>query len=223
MSLYKMSINQIADFSEASEAKKRQLIKQQQNPNKFLIPWYQLAKARMRKSLANKGDLRPVYDAIETLINRVPENNRQEIDKRVSQEALDRFIKMNISKLLGKYEYQSFKPEQKSVIISGVEIIIAPDVVIRAEIEGQTYLGGVKLHLAKGNQFNLHKSRIVSFLVYKYLLTIASDGEKVLPELCFSIDIFAGRIMPSDKEDSDLLNQELRELCEEIKYLWNDV
>ena len=44
---YHISVNQFAEFSKATPASKARIIKQQIEVNKFLIPWYQMAKAKM--------------------------------------------------------------------------------------------------------------------------------------------------------------------------------
>lgn len=45
MNSCRMSINQVADFIRATEKGRMRLIRQQQEPDKFRIPWYQLPKA----------------------------------------------------------------------------------------------------------------------------------------------------------------------------------
>ncbi|MBX9782775.1 MAG: hypothetical protein K2X48_05690 [Chitinophagaceae bacterium] len=59
MSKYFISTNQLAEYSQATEASKKRIIKQQKVPNKLLIPWYQKAKGAIKKFFSNTSDYAP--------------------------------------------------------------------------------------------------------------------------------------------------------------------
>lgn len=211
-----LSVNQFANYTRATEKGKQKIVAQQLNPNKFLVPWYQLSKARIKKSLESK-DLLPIHDGIKELMNRVPQNRRQDIDRRTSIEALERFVQMNILKIFSKYDYTVIKPEIKSVVISGVEVIVAPDIIIRTIVDGKVSYGAVKIHICKSKPFDLKRAEIVSTIIYKYLKTsIAKQDEVVLPEFCFCLDVFGGRIV-SVPSNLNALNEEITETCKDIQ------
>ncbi|MGD9994029.1 MAG: hypothetical protein AB7S69_12070 [Salinivirgaceae bacterium] len=218
---YIISINQMAEFSSATEAGKRRIITQQLNPNKIKISYYQMPKARVKKSLALKGDLKPVFDGINTLLSRQPVNKRQETDKTVSIEAMERFIQLKLPKILKEIDYSVIKPEKKTTTISDVKVIVSPDLIIKGLFNGQTVMGALKIHISKHKPFDLQKSQIVSTTIYKYLQNeIVDDSAIVLPELCFCLDIFSGR-MVSAKDAHESKYNEIIELCDEIKRFWD--
>jgi hypothetical protein len=219
---YKISINQLADFSTATESRKKSILKQQKKPNPFLIPWYQLAKSKMKKSIVAKGDLEPIDLGIEELNSRKPKSNRQVIDRQVSIEALRLFKEVQLPQMLKDFPYEIVKKGKiKSIYINGVEVIISPDVIYRVRINGQKFLGGVKLHVAKGNIFDNKQLRYISTLIYQYLNEIiAEDDEEVLKELCLSFDIFGQRVISAPHNIHNCL-YDIREYCDEIKTLWN--
>lgn len=216
-----ISLNQLADFSKGSDAKKRRIINQQKTPNTFMMSYYQLAKARIKKSIANNGDIQPVLDGIEELKKRSLTKPRQISDKIVSLEALQRFISFQIPSILKNYNYNILKKvESKSIFIKGVEVIISPDLIIEIEIEGKKYLGAVKTHISKGNKFDQKQQLYVASALHKYLETeIAKKGELVLPELCLSIDVFGDGIISSPKDISSKI-RDIEVMCEEIKTMW---
>jgi len=218
---YVISINQLADFSIATDKGKRRIIRQQKNPNKFLVSWYQLSKSRIRKTLENNCDLTPVFDGIEELVNRKPTKPRQILDRQVSIQALKRFVNIKLPKLLKNIPYQVIKKvETKSIIYKGVEIIISPEVIFKLKIDGKEYLGAVKIHISKNNVFDNNQSRYISSLLYKYLdEVVAKNGEKVMPELCLSIDVFGEKIISVPKNVEKKL-EDIEVLCEEVKSLW---
>ncbi|WP_248724400.1 hypothetical protein [Seonamhaeicola sp. ML3] len=218
----KISINQFADFSKASDSKKRTIIKQQKNPNKFLVSWYQLSKSRIKKSIENNGDLDPIIKGIEELKGRIPKKPRQVLDRIVSIEALQRYIHIKLPDMLKTIPYETIKKvESKSVYINGVEIIVSPDVIIRIKVNGKTYLGAVKIHVSKSNIFDNIQSRYISVLIKKYLEeVVAKDGDKVLDDLCLSIDIFGERIISAPNNISKAIT-EINVICNEVKSFWN--
>lgn len=219
---YIISINQFADFSKATDAKKRRIIKQQKEPNKFMVAYYQLAKARMRKVIEKNGDLEPILEGIQELILRKPEKPRQANDRMVSLEAMKRFINLRLPDLLCNVPHEVVKKVKiKSIILNGVEIIISPDVIIRLELDGKKYIGAVKIHISKNNVFDNEQSRYISSLIFKYLKdVIAKEGEEVLEELCLSIDVFGDKVISVPKNVPNTLKN-IEVICEEVKSIWD--
>lgn len=219
---YNISINQLADFSKSSEAQKKKIIKQQKTPDTFKTAWYQLAKARIKKAMANKGDIQPILDGIEVLKGKTLTKKRQIDDRIVSLDAMQRFISLQIPSLLKDYDYKVLKKvESKSIFIKGVEVIVSPDLIIEIEIDGKNYLGGVKTHISKGNKFDNKQQAYVASAIYKYLETeVAKNGQIVLPDLCISIDIFGDGFVTSPENINEKM-KDIEVICEEVKKMWD--
>ncbi len=82
-------------------------------------------------------------------------------------------------------------------------------------------MGGVKIHISKNKPFDLQKSKIVASTISTFLKSEIADNEtKVLPELCFCIDVFSERITSANQTDESTLI-EITETCKEIKQAWN--
>lgn len=217
-----ISINQLADFFGSTPSVKRRILKQQINPSKVRVNWYQLSKSRIRKSLALKGDLTPILDGLSILKNRIPKNKREESDKIVSIAALERYVNMNISTMLKNIDYKQIQANQKITKIHGINVIVAPDVVFKGFYNGVEVLGAIKIHVVKGKPFDIQKSKIVASLIYSYLRSEVADGSvQVLPELCLCIDIFGDRIVSATGVDIST-HKDIEQVCEEIKELWNE-
>ena len=219
-----ISINQLAEFSKATQKGKAKIIKQQIVPNPFLIQWYQLAKARLKKSISKNWDLNPVYSGIELLKKRTKfKNNRQQIDQKVSLEALQSFLSTPAPIILQSIEYERVIPDTKSLVLGNLEIIVAPDVVFRTEIDGQKFLGGFKFHVSKSKVFDLKQSSLVATVLWKYLdREVAREDEIVMPGLCFCYDVFASRIV-SGNEDSAALIENINMWGQEVTQIWDSL
>ncbi len=221
MAEYKISINQLANFSTSSEYKKKAIVKQQKTPPKVLVARYGLAKARIRKAIANYGNIQPILDGIQVLKNRTPEKPFDINNKIVSIEAMERFIKMKLPDFLKENVYEVLKkPKVNSFYVSDVEIIVSADLIIKVFIDGQAFLGGVKIHISKGDPFDNERSKYVSTCLYQYLdLTFENSDVLVLPELCLSIDVFADTITSTPKNIEKIL-EDIEVMCIEIKKIW---
>ncbi len=223
MSSIRGSVIQMANFAFGTDATKNRIVKQQLKPNKFLIPWYQLSKARIAKSLKLRGDSKPIEEAIEILVNRVPTSKRQATDKTVSLEALERYVTMKIPKILSDFRYEVVKPVVRSTMIAGVEVSVSPEVIVRGEIDGETVIGGLKIHISKGDPFEKERAQYVSNTIYHYLRNeIAEEGEHVLPNLCYTIEIFGGRIVQASNNVLKKGLEELNFVAEEYKRVWKN-
>lgn len=220
MSDYYISTNQLAEYSISTEASKKRILKQQKAPNKFLIPWYQKAKSATKKYLFNTSDTTPIDKAISELNLKIPTNNRQKIDKAVSIEALEELKKIKIPSTLKHLNYEIVNIDERSIMIDGVDVIVAPEIVIKAKRKNQIIYGGVKIHISKGKPFNMLQAQHVATTVYKLLETkIAKDNEQVVPELCFCLDVFSGNLVPPPSNINKEISK-IKFLCNEIKSYW---
>ncbi|MEQ8473878.1 MAG: hypothetical protein RIC35_21960 [Marinoscillum sp.] len=221
MSSPKISINQLAEFHSATDASKKRIIKNQQSPNKFLLPWYQLPKARIKKCIELRGDKSPIEEAMKLLENKAPQNDRQRIDKQVSIEALERFVTMRLPSVLSDIgEYEIIRPSKKFLMIGEVEIIVAPEVVIKGRLNNQVVYGAVKIHISKNKPFDFTKATYVATTIKKYLeAAVAQENEFVIPDLCICLDVFSGRLVKASTESITFL--EIENICNELNRLWD--
>lgn len=220
MSKYYISINQFAEFSNANESSKKRILKQQKNPNKLLIPWYQRAKGAIRKYFVDVNDYSVIDKAIQILTEKIPSNNRQKIDRQVSIEALEELKRVKLPSILQHLDYEVITAIEKNLLINNVDIKVSPEVIIRAKYKGEVIYGAIKIHISKGKPFNLNQATYVATTMYQFLKkNVILDGEKVLPELCLCLDIFSGRLVPAPENiTSEILK--IKIICNEIKELW---
>jgi hypothetical protein len=221
MSKYIISINQMAEFSTATESVRKRIIKQQLNPSKVRVGYYQMPKARVKKSIQEKGDLQPVLNGIKTLMARKPETKYQERNRLVSIEAMERFVTMKLPSVLQEIDYEVIKPKKKSTDFSDVEVLVSPDLIIKGIFNGKTVIGALKIHISKHNPFDLQKSQLVSAGIYHFLNDeVVKEGEEILPELCLCLDVFGGRTV-SAKDSYKSKYSEIIAICNEIKNMWD--
>jgi hypothetical protein len=213
----RISVNPLAEYLLATERRRNQILKDQLNPDPLRIPRYQLAKARIRKSISLNGDLKPINDGIRVLKNKKPEKQWQKNDVVNSIIVLEKFKKMTIHSLITDNEIEVIKPEQKHLNFKGLSIIISPDVIFRITIDGKKCIGACKIHISKTKPFNHVQSKLIANLLEQYLSNcVAGEDDFVDPALCFCIDPFSGTNINSNSRVSIDMKQ-VTQLCEEIK------
>lgn len=218
----KISINQFAEYSsKKSESARMTLIRKQKEPDEFSSRWYRLAKSRIRKSLIGGGDLFPIYDGIETLINQSPEGNLMRRNKVVSIEALEQFVSMKLPKFLVEGKFEVIKIDRKSIEIKGLNIYLSPELVFKlTNSVGESIIGAMKIHICKSKPFSFQTAELASVVLYDFLKKIVNSNEIVDPRYCFTIDIFGNRIVPAPLNYKHYLDQ-IDNLCEEIVRYWD--
>lgn len=218
----RISVNQFVEFGNAkSENAKMRIVRQQIVPNPFLIPWYQLAKSCIRKSLRNGGELSPIFKGIEILMNKVPANKRQLDDKKASISALEKFAVMDLPNFILEDKFEVIKLDRKSIEIKGLDISLSPEFVFRVLKPNRVpIIGAMKLHICKSKPFSLQTAELASTVLYEFLKVAVDSGERVDPKYCFTIDVFGDRIVPAPINLKDY-NKTIDELCEEIVKYWD--
>lgn len=217
MEKYKISINPLAEYFEATESRRTRILQEQQNPNPVKIPHYQLAKARIKKSIELSGSLVPVNDGIKLLKARKPENVRKKNDIINSVFVLEKYKQMLVTDLITKNEVEIIKVAQKFIDYNGIRITISPNIVFRITVNGEKRIGACKIHVSKGKPFSTKQSKLVASLLELYLNNcVVAEDEIVDPVLCICLDPFAGTtINANSKVALDMLV--VKDLCKEIR------
>lgn len=219
---YKISINPLIDFFKGTEAKKKSVIRNQKEPSVIMVGWHQTSRACIKKSLSLNGDKSPIIEGSNRLKLKVVEKPRQVQNKFVSLEGMQKYLNIEIPEMLKNHNLTIIKKRTiKSTFIKGVEITVSPDIVFTMDYKGRKYIGGVKIHLSKGNIFDNQELKIVATILHKHISEIAEKYNAIaLPEICYSMDVFGERIISSSKKPERILSQ-VKNICDEIKRFWN--
>lgn len=219
---YKISINPLIDFFKGTESKKKRVIRSQKEPSIIMVGWHQTSRASIKKSLSLNGDRAPIIEGSNRLKTKVAEKPRQIQNKFVSLEGMQKYLNIEIPEMLKNHNLTIIKKRPiKSTFINSVEITVSPDIVFTIQYNGKKYIGGVKIHLSKGNIFDNQELKIVATILHKHISEIADEYDAIpLPEICYSMDVFGERIVSSPEKPERLLLQ-IGNICEEVKRFWN--
>jgi len=216
MSVFTISINQLSEYISASDARKRTIVKQQLNPSSLVVPWYKSARTAMKKCIENGFSKSFIISGIEKLQKSKQESDFQKNNVRASIEALNIFLKIHFPDHIEKMKCTFLKADNKILHIEGVDIKVAPDVIIRTKVNGKSVVGGIKFRLSKGHGFEMLNCLCAATAMKLFLQKhVANSDEVVDPAFCLSVDVFSERVVPAPK-DTLQYEQILAEACKEI-------
>jgi hypothetical protein len=217
MKNYQISINPFAEYLEATEYRRKKILEEQVEPDPVRIPYYQLARAKMKKSIELSGSNQPVIDGLGELKIRKPEKAWQKADQTNSIKALENYSRMLLPELITENKLEIISAKQKHINYNGITINISPNIIFRITVDGVKHIGACKIHISKGKKFSHTQSKLVASLIELYLSNcVAAEDETVNPVLCLCLDPFAGTTINSNNRVA--LDMKLvKKVCSEIK------
>lgn len=217
---YKISINPLCDFVVGSTRKKASIIRSQKQPSTFMVARYRTAKTRMSKFFKNGFSYQDIISGINDLQAKHCVTEFQKSDRRTSIEALRLFLELQFPNKFKELKCSFSTDKRKELDFSGVSIIVAPDLILRWEENGQKYIGGIKFHISKSNIFDYNKASFAAGLINLYLKdVVAAPDEMVVDDFCLCVDVFGTRIC-STPQNKNTFIETLENACREIKNLW---
>ena len=215
----RVSINPLIEFVDASNCKKVSIVRKQKHPSTFVVAPYGTARAALKRYVKTDFDKTCIYDAISRLQSRDNSTSWKSSDTANSIHALKRFIDSNFPSVYGKIRCSFPKPEFKNCFIGEVDVTVAPDLVLRWEVDNVSYLGAVKFRLSQSSINNSSGFNAAAILAHYLRTSVATPDEIVDCTHCLFVDVMSDRIYTAPSDITPLLKV-LEEVCEEYGQLW---
>lgn len=214
----RFSVNKFGEYLvSTSSSRRKRIIHDQKYPPTFIVIAYKDAREAMIKYIINDYDENVLKDAIKKINDSVI---LDQAEKDNSILALKEIAKCNLPDL-SSYKKSKYKEDNSKLKISGLDISVNPDVVIR---KGNK-VGCIKIHVIKTEQNRLPKagSEFVSAILQLYTESyLLKDGESVDGKICISIDCFGNSFQVAPKSVKRRL-ENIQDACEEIVDRWDSV
>lgn len=216
----KISINELTKFVKASDAKKLSIVKGQKYPPIVPTSYYRPVVLALSKFIKSDFDTDIVLDAIEKLQGKVVDpKKKQATTKKANQiAALRQFLKMEFPETFQSIKCSFSSPKVKACKLSDVNVVVAPEIIIRREVAGVKYIGAIKFDIHKDElDFSIGRQR--ASLIEYFLNNFKNDDERVDKKYCLCVDVMHGNIYrPTHNIMEDMLI--LEEACGEVYKLW---
>ncbi len=214
----RFSVNKFGEYLvSTSSSRRKRIIHDQKFPPTFIVIAYKDAREAIVKYIINDYDQSILTDAIKKITDSVV---LEQAEKDNSILALKEITKCNLPDL-SSYKKTKYKEENSKLKISGLDISVNPDVIIR---KGNK-VGCIKVHVIKTEQNRLPKagSEFVSAILQLYTEGhLLKDGEIVDGKICISIDCFGNSYEVAPKSVKRRL-ENIQDACEEIVNRWDSV
>lgn len=215
----KASMNALIEFMKASQRRKSSIVKEQQRPVTFIVAHYATARAAMKDYIREGYDITSIYRAVKKLQQRESTSKWVANDIQNSILALRQFVNINFPKHVGKIHCQFSKPQATQCTISGVQVNISPDLILRWEENGQKRVGAIKFRIGKKPLRHDAGQNAAALLAHYLQTTIVHEDETVDHAHCLFVNIMASSIYPAPQDISLSLHL-IHEACMEYSTLW---
>ena len=218
----RISVNKLAEYLEATPTRRKKIIYDAKYPSKFIVTRYADIRETITMYFQKGQDENILLSAIAKLEKKKPETEFQEQDIALSIESLEMLLETDTTALEG-LDIEAFTSHNELVTISGVDISINPDMVLKKKTGNKTNVGTAKIHLSKNNYLSLESQKIVAALLHDYTQKhISKEAETPNQKLSLSLDVFQQTIECSPT-GFKVRMRNIEAACEEIALWWDKV
>lgn len=215
----RISVNKLGEYLvQADSARRRRIIQDQKQPVGRIVSAYREAKDAITAVLLGTEGPSLLHRATQLAGDRsgTPKaiTNRQNCVL-----AIEKFVDV-LPALPEGVTYARTPQRPAPLMIGGVQVSIAPDVLVHATRNGAPVVGALKLHFPKDDDRALgaNGSQFVAVLLHRWL-SESGGSRRPLPELCLSVDVFRQSVHSAPRAQQRRLER-IQDGCEEIAARW---
>lgn len=218
MSKPSISLNKLGEYLTATPARRRSIVKDQMEPKPYVVTHYSDAREAITNFLekSNATD-QNLIEAAEKLKAQPHPTQSIADEKALSAEAIYDFLEVRDQiNNQGHRMEKVAKNEQRKMEISGVDISVRPDLLVKDDSDN--VVGALKLHFSKTFPLNKDAGEYVATGMRAYLEQ-EYGKEKIDPKLCTVVDVPTSNIVQAPKAAIKRM-KDISAACEEIDARW---
>ncbi len=216
-----ISINKLAEFSEADAIRRRQIVKSLKQDVDFKKLYYSNVRRVLPNYFKSGYDNKKIENVIKTIEAKKSGTTWQDSDHPNSILALECLRDMDLPNL-EEYEIVTDLAKLDHIYLSDVKVTIKPEIYLRHKKTKK--VGGIKFHLAKTEKHRLGTTGLQSAgtIIKCGFLDQGLLEKQIDDRACISIDIFQQSFDCSPGAYKRNLGS-LEANCEEIALRWNTI
>lgn len=219
----RISVNKLGEYMIARPGRRKSIIKAQKYPSDFVVTRYQRAYGPIIEYLLSDFSTDdPIIQGVEACETATPTSEWDEQDINLSIEALDAFVRIAEKiDLAGTIRERTDMKESAGIVISGVDVSVRPEILIRStDRKGSETYGGVKLLLSKTFPHDGDSGEYAAAVLGQSISSAV--GSPIDNSLCLVIDVFSEETFHAPKALRRRMN-DIEAACEEISRAWSSV
>lgn len=216
----RISVNKLGEYLvQADSARRRRIIQDQKQPIGRIVSAYREARDAIVQVLSGAGG--------PTLLQRATQlaGDRSGTPKAVTNRlnsalALEKFVDV-LNALPDGVVYVAPPRRPPALVIAGVDVSVAPDLLVHGAGASGPTVGALKLHFPKDDERALgaNGSQFVAVLLHRWLLANPVGARRAAPDLCLSVDVFRQTVHCAPRAQQRRLER-IEDGCEEIAARW---
>lgn len=216
----RISVNKLGEYLvQADSARRRRIIQDQKQPIGRIVSAYREAKDAIVQVLMGAGGPTLLQRATQLASDRSG-TTKAVTNRQNSVLALEKFVDV-LQELPEGVVYVTPPRRPAPLTIAGVDVSVAPDLLVHAAGKDAPIIGALKLHFPKDDERALgaNGSQFVAVLLHRWLLANPIGARRVAPELCLSVDVFRQSVHCAPRAQQRRLER-IEDGCEEIAARW---
>lgn len=219
----RISVNKLGEYlAGASPARRRRIIVDQKKPITAISARYRAADEPVRAFFIGGGADESIIDQAVVALRTTPgKSDWATGDRQATADALDQVLKLAPKVLAANRSFRAPTAKSTPLTVAGVDISVAPHLIITSDAKGGPLVGAVKFHYVQDSASALTKagSEYVATILHQWLLANPVKGHVASPALCMSIDVFRGAVVAAPVSFVKRL-ADVEAACEEIAARW---
>lgn len=213
------TLNALMRYLSATASGRDAITRQQKFPSDYQAVYYDAAADVLRRFIV--GGMRD-ETILEDGIAAIAATTTEEKDLhniRANIEVLEAFRGRRCKLDFGGLSPLPSPGPRSSLIISGVRLIIRPDVLLRGVVDGETLCGALKFYFSKGHSLSRSAASYGALLLMQYCGASLPDPAMVQRRQCIICDVRAGEVH-HPPESTVRRAREIAAACAEIAARW---
>lgn len=218
----RISVTKLGEYTDATAARRRAIVRDQREPRTFIVIRYEQARPPLVDYFVGGAtDPDPIIDQVGALGSAQGTSDFQTQDLQLSAEALEAFLDVSDDFDLEGLAAVAGPNTPPRLSISGVDVSVRPDVVLRGTYRGKSVVGALKFHFSKTGLLSEDAGLNIATVLHHYAEThLVAPGETASARHCAVLDVFAKRWYRAPTAYR-MRRQTIAAACQEVALWWH--
>jgi hypothetical protein len=221
-SIPRISVNKLAEFIVAKPQRGKRIVYDAKQPAPPITTMYKEARESMTDFILGLKTRADILAEIKAYKNKQGTKPSQTNKYKSCALALEALLRIDFNPIKGN-NFKKYDSRRKYLIIKGVEVSVAPDLIVEKAKAGSGSVGSLKLHIVQTNPLSVEAQSYVGVILQKFAEQYFSDTQiDASNKLCFSVDVFKGDIVVAPASYGRKM-ADIEAACEMIALIWPTV
>lgn len=190
-----ISVNKLGEFLVANPKRQRRILEQFKYPKENAFGFsHKEAREAIKQYFIEDLNEKILEDCIATLNTKEFDSDHQRNQIKSSIEGLENTADRDVD-INSNFVFTSYDGRNPKMVVSGVEISVYPDLIIRSKSRNKNYIGAMKLHLSKSVPVTGEGGKYVAAVLHRFTdQAIKSELEETKQNHCLSYDVHTDSI-----------------------------